>query len=379
LSRLRFLFALLALLTMACALAACGDGEGGSEADPQAVINDATLQGVESADLNLSLAVKATGDEGGDLTIDLSGPFQNAGKNQAPELDMTASVNGTINDGDVNFDGGLVLLPNSAYVNYQGTDYEVDPTTYSFVEQQIKEVREQGGAEEESASACQEALAEVDLGNFVEDLSNDGSADVDGTSTTKISGDLDVGGTLDTLIELSKDPACSGQLDALERSSSGLMQIPSSDEVSEDKAEVESSIKAAHVDLYVGDDNIVRRISAQLTIKPKESDSSASEVVDIAFDLSLGGVNEDQEISAPEGAKPLSDLFLKLGVNPIELLGLFQGEGGEGLENLLEGFSGTAGGSSGASPAEEERERKYMKCLQGVASAADLQRCAALQ
>jgi len=106
---------------------------------------------------------------------------------------------------------------------------------------------------------------------------------------------------------------------------------------------------------------------------------SSPETVDIAIDLTLGGVNEDQEISAPEDTKPLSDLFLKLGVNPIELLGLFQGEGGEGLENLLEGLSGRAGGGSSGSSAEEERERKYIQCLQGVASAADLQRCAALQ
>jgi hypothetical protein len=355
---------------VACTVAACGSG-GGSEADPQTVINDATLQGVESADLDLSLAVKATGDEGGDLTIALSGPFQSAGKNQTPELDMTASVEGSINNKDVDFDGGLVLLPNSAFVNYQGTDYEVDSTTYSFVEAQLKEAQEQGGAEEESATACQEALAEMDLGNFVENLSNDGSADVDGTSTTKISGDLDVGGALDALVELSEDPACSGQLSALE-------QLPSSNEVNEAKAEVESSIKTAHVDLYVGDDNIVRRISAQLTIEPQKSGSSP-ETVDIAIDLTLGGVNEDQEISAPDSPKPLSDLFLKLGVNPIELLGLFQGEGGEGLENLLEGLSGTTGGSSSGSSAEEEKERKYMQCLQGVASAADLQRCAALQ
>jgi hypothetical protein len=355
---------------VASTVAACGDEEG-SDADPQAVIDDATLQGIESANLDLSVAVKATGDEGGDLAISLSGPFQSGGKGRAPELDLTASVNGSVRDEDVDFDGGLVLLPNSAYVGYQGIDYEVDSTTYSFVEAQLKEAQKQGDAEEESVTACQEALAEMDIGNFVDNLSNDGSADVDGTSTTKISGDLDVGGALDALVELSEEPACSGQLSAVE-------QLPSGDEVNEAKAEIESSIKSAHADLYVGDDNIVRRVSAQLTIEPKES-ADEPESADIAIDLTLGGVNEDQEISAPEDTKPLSDLFIKLGVNPIELLGLFQGEGGEALGNLLEGLSGAPGGGSGGSSAEEAKERKYMQCLQGVASAADLQKCAELQ
>ena len=66
---------------------------------------------------------------------------------------------------------------------------------------------------------------------------------------------------------------------------------------------------------------------------------SGPKSVEIDLDLKLTGVNEEQTISAPANAKPLSKLFLKLDVNPIELLGLLQGEGGgEGLGELLEGL-----------------------------------------
>ena len=41
--------------------------------------------------------------------------------------------------------------------------------------------------------------------------------------------------------------------------------------------------------------------------------------------------------------KPLEELFRKLGVNPLELLGLLKGQGGEGLGGLLEGITGAGG------------------------------------
>ena len=97
-------------------------------------------------------------------------------------------------------------------------------------------------------------------------------------------------------------------------------------------------MKSAHVDVYVGDDDIVRRIAAQLTIEPKNG-GSGPKSVEIELDLKLTEVNEEQTISAPENAKPLSKLFLKLGINPIELLGLLQGEeGGKSLGELFEGL-----------------------------------------
>lgn len=378
-SRLRLVLAFAALFAMAATIASCGDsGDSGGDgnADPQAVIDDATLEGVESADLDLSIDVKASGDEAGDISVSLSGPFQNGGKGKLPELDMTATVKGTASGENVDFDGGFVLLPNSAYVTYQGTNYEVDPTTYSFVESTLKQAQKQSGVEEETATACQEALAEVDIGNFVDNLSNNGSVDVAGASTTKISGDLDVGSSIDTLVELSEDPACNGQLDALEGQ---LGDLPSSGDVDEATGEVEDAVKAAHADVYVGEDNIIRRISAQLDLELK-GDEGGTENVDLNIDMTLGGVNEDQEISAPEQTKPLSDLFLELGVNPIELLGALQGET-EGLENLFEGLSEGAlsGGSGGGSSAGGQGGGSYTDCLRNATSAADLQKCATLQ
>lgn len=327
-----------ALLALATAFAACG---GGGSSDPQSIVDEATLQGIESGNVDLSLGIDVKGSNGGHLDIGLSGPFQGEAEAEYPELDMTASAKGSIGGEKVDFEGGLTLLGNKAYVGYAGTEYEVDPATFNFVRTIIK--RRSGGKKQSTElTACQEAAAELQISNFVENLKGEGSADVGGTSTDKVSGDLDVSGTVEAAAELSEDPACRAQLNAAGPFSAARLERA--------KARVEESLKSAHVALYVGDDHIVRRITAQATVEPpKGSGGGGAKSAEVDLDLTLTGVNEEQTISAPQNSKPLSNLFVKLGINPIELLGLLQGSGGGlnggsgGLSGLLEGFA--AGGT----------------------------------
>ncbi|HEX6665387.1 MAG TPA: hypothetical protein VF081_02195 [Solirubrobacterales bacterium] len=337
-TRLRFLYtfaAVAVLVATAAVLVACGSGSGDKSGESaQSVLDEATLQGIESGDIDLSLGLRAPGPEGGNVDVSLSGPFQGEGKGSLPQLDLTAKANGTFNGKKIDFDGGLVLLPNSAYVNYEGVEYEVDPTTFSFVESTLKQAQREGGAETGSAgvAACQEEFGELNVADFLEGGANEGSADVDGTGTTKVSGDLNISGAIDSVLEVVESQACRAQLAA-------AGPLPSTAEIEKAKDEVNRSLKSAHVSVYVGEDNIVRQISAQLQIEPKDS-GSGPKSVEIQFDLKLSGVNEEQSISAPGNAKPLSRLFIKLGINPIELLGLLQGEeGGESLGELFEGLA----------------------------------------
>jgi hypothetical protein len=336
LSRLRFAFSFAALLALAVAFAACGGGSGKSGEEPQQVIDEATFQGIESGDLDLSLAIRAAGSEGGKVDIGLSGPFQGEAGAKHPRFDLAAKAKGRIGGEAVDFEGGLTLLPNTAYVEYEGVEYEVDPTTFSFVEGAIEEAQQRnGGGEAESLTACQEEAGRLKISSFLEGLKNEGSADVGGTETTKVSGELNVAGGIDSALELIEGPACKAQLGA-------AGPLPSKTEIDKAKREVEGAVKVAHADVYVGDDDIVRQVSAQLKIEPK-SPGSGPRKVEIDLDVKLTGVNEEQEISAPAKSKPLNQLFIKLGINPIELLGLLNGQGGqEGLGKLLEGL-GEAG------------------------------------
>jgi hypothetical protein len=336
LSRLRFPFTFSALVALAIAFAACGGGSGKSGEEPQKVIDEATFQGIESGRLDLSLGIGAAGKGGGDVDLSLAGPFQGEGEGSQPQFDLAAKAKGKVGGEAVDFEGGLTLLPNTAYVEYEGTEYEVDPTTFAFVESTLKEAqRRGGGGESASLTACQEEAGKLRLSDFLEGLSNEGSAEVGGTSTTQISGELNVAGAIDAALELVEGPACKAQLGA-------AGPFPSKAEIDSAKNEVKGAVKAAHADVYIGDDDIVRRVSAQLKIEPKRP-GSGPKSIEIELDLKLTEVNEEQQISAPAKTKPLNDLFVKLGINPIELLGALNGEGGKGgLGNLLEGL-GEAG------------------------------------
>jgi hypothetical protein len=380
LSRVRYFFIFAALIALATAFVACGGSSSKSGEDPQQVIDEATLKGIKSGNLDLSLGIKADGSEGGNLDVSLSGPFQSEGEGseQLPELDMTAKANGSFNGEDINFEGGLTLLSDRAFVAYEGTEYAVDPTTFNFVKSAIEKNQKQGGAQGNSAgaTACQEAAADLKVGNFVDNLSNEGSADVNGTTTTDISGDLNVPGAIDALLELTKNPACSAQLGA-------AGPLPSEAELDKAKGQVESALKKAHVDVFVGDDNIIRKIAAELSIEPSNGSGSGPKKIDLEFELSIDGVNEDQTIEAPSGAKPLSGLFIKLGVNPIELLGVLQGQGGlgglsgaGGLGELLNGIGGSGSSSSGGGSGNTQA---YLNCLKGARTPVDLQKCAGLK
>jgi hypothetical protein len=367
LSRVRILTLFVALIALASTFAACG---GSSSDSPQAVVDDATLQGVESGDVNLSLGIDVKGEKSGHIDVGVSGPFQKEDEAELPEFDLTAAAKGSIGGEDVNFDGGFTLLGgNKAYVGYEGDEYEVDPTTFGFVKSALKK---QSGGQSSEASACTDSVGKLKISDFMENLKEGGSADVGGTSTTKVSGDLNASAALDAVSELLEDPACSEQLEA-------AGSLPSTAELDAAKGTLQDSVKDTHIDLYVGDDHIVRQISAQATIEPPAgSDSKGVKSVQLDLDLKLTGVNEEQEISAPKTAKPLSDLFLKLGINPIELLGLFEGQG-SGLGGLLEGLNGiggsSSGGGGGGSGSSGGGQQAYLECLQGAHTATAIQNC----
>ncbi len=374
-SRFRIFALLAALLALTTAFAACGGSDDGGSDDPQQVIDDATLEGVESGNLDISLAVKSEGEDGGDVDVAISGPFQSKESEDLPELAMTVSAKGTAEGEGIDFDGGLTLLSDRAFIVYEGTDYEVDPTTFGLVKQSFEQAQNQG-SEGNSAdvTACQEAAEGMKVGDLLGNLTSEGSADVDGTSTTKVSGNLNTGGAIDAIIELTEDPACSTQLEA-----AGPLPI---DELEEARGELTSAIKKAQVEVYVGDDDIVRKLAAEVTIEPKDT---SGEKVELDFELTLSEVNEEQEISGPGKAQPIQGLFQKLGVNPITLLETLST--GEGLDELLEeltegglpgGDSSSGSGDSGGSGGGGGGPTAYLECLKNAQTSADLQQCASM-
>jgi hypothetical protein len=369
LSRIRILALFATLAVLATVLAACGGGGSDkSNEDPQKVVESASLAGVKSGELELSLHVNSEGKEGGDIQVDLSGPFEAGEKGELPQLEMDASAKGSAQGKNIDFEGGLTLLTDRAFVEYEGTFYEVDPSTFGFLKSAFERAQSQEGSESGDVTACQKAAEGIQFSQFADNLTNEGSSDVDGTSTTKVSGDLNVGGAIDALIKLTEDPACSSQLEA-----AGPLPL---NELEEARGELTKAVKKSHLEIYVGDDDIVRKVGAEFTIEPPET---SGEKVEVELELTLSGVNDEQSFSKPSGAKPLEVLFQKLGINPLELL---EGGGAGGLGGLLEGIGGSSGGSSSGGGGELGEvgagQKEYVECLQGAQNAADLQKCASL-
>jgi hypothetical protein len=382
LSRSRIFALLTALAALTALLSACGGGGGGSS-DPQKVIEQATFKGVESGDLGMTMNVKSEGKEGGEMKLELSGPFQSTGKKSLPELGLEVNAHGVANGEKVDFEGGFTLLSDRAYVGYKGKEYEVDPTTFSFVKAAIEEGEQQG--EKEGAggevSACQKAASSIDIGEFVNNVEDEGGEEVEGVKTTKLSGDLDPKGAVDAIIKLAETPACSAELEA-----AGSLPL---NELKQEEGKLTGAIKKAHAEIYVGeDDHIIRKVAAELTVEP----AGSGEKVEVELEFTLGKVNEKQAISAPAKSEPLENLFGELGINPEELLGLMQGGGSEGLGSLLEGITGESSSSSsgsGESPSSLEKEieslggsseaaQEFGECLEEAKSASDIQKCSSL-
>jgi hypothetical protein len=364
LSRIRILALFATIAALAGVLAACGGGSDKSGEDPQKVVEEASLEGLKSGDLDLSLNVEAEGKEGGELEVELSGPFEAGAEGELPQLELSAAANGSGQGENIDFEGKLTMLSDRGFVEYEGTPYEIDPTTFGFLKSAFEKAQQEGGSEAD-VTACQKAAEGIKFGQFADNLENEGSEDVDGTSTTKISGDLNASGAIDALIKLTEDPACSSQLEA-----AGPLPL---DELEEAKDEVSKAIKASHVEINVGDDDIVRKFAMELTIEPPEA---KGEKVELELELTLSGVNEQQSFSKPGNAKPLEVLFRKLNVNPIELL---EAGSAEGLGNLLEGLGGGSSSGGGAEAGgKAQAQKEYVQCLQTASNAADLQKCASL-
>jgi hypothetical protein len=367
LSRFRLLFATSAVL-LATTLVACGGGGGGGGEDPNKVLDQtfsSSIPPVKSGDLGLKLTAKASGKQAGNLNLELSGPFESQGVGKAQKLDVRVKVDASGQGQNISFDGGLISTGTAAFVNYKGSDYQAPPSLLDQF-QSVTQAQAALQGQNQAVQRLLQVLGIKDPKSLLTNLKNEGDADVEGTSTNHISGDLDVNKTVDTLKSALRSASAIAALGG------STTQLPSLQQLDQFK----SAIKRAHFDLYSGkDDHILRRLTVVVSIEPP---SGSIDKIDVDFDYSVGKVNEPQTIEAPSNAKPFSELVKQFGINPSQLgaLGALGGTGGVG--------GGTGGGGTtpslpaNPSGANTAKAQKYLNCVSKASTAADLQKCQAL-
>ena len=360
-TRTRTLLVVCALaLPIPAAIAGCGGSSGSSDEDPQTVLdetfnNDTT---VTSGDLKLSASVNADGTQGGQFQASLSGPFQGVADDPTalPQLDWTGSISGSGAGQNVDYSAGLTITDDNAYVTWKDQPYEVGADQFAQIKDQVAQTADTTGASPTSfAEGCKQAIeqaggdasaCDIDFESWLTNLTNEGDADVGGTSTTHISGDADVTQILSDIGNVASS-------------------IPSASQSGFDPSQLSlasGAVKDATIDVYSGtDDHVLRKLEVNLTVDPSALGAPSDQIgaITISFTVEIDGVNEDQTITAPDNAKPLSDLI-----------------GSSGLDlGALGGLGGTTGSSSGGGASGGGG--KYLDCIQNATTADEINACAA--
>ncbi len=265
-SRPRLLLTLLAAL-IAAVLVGCGGGDEGSgtSADEDTSVDQVledTFSGekkVDSGKLDLAIKVDVQGGDSqvqGPISLGLSGPFQTQGKGKLPKFDMDAAFEGA----GQSFKAGVTSTGDKAFVNFQGTEYEVSDQVF----QQFKAGYEQ--AQKQSADkGNQQSLATlgIDPRRWLTDPKNEGEAKVGDTDTIKITGGVDVNKLLDDVnTALDKARGLGVQ---------GSDQLPEK-LTDQQKQEAADAIKDLKVEIYTGkEDTTLRRMVVNTTVEAPDN------------------------------------------------------------------------------------------------------------
>jgi hypothetical protein len=345
LTRIRTAVAVLAIaLPIIAIVAGCGGGSDSNNEDPQQVL-DQTFNNptkITSGKLDLSIDGSAEGQQSGNFSATISGPFQTDpnDKTSLPQLDLTANVSGSQGGPSISFDGALIATKDNAYVEYQNQAYEVGTAAFQQFAQAYAKAAKQNQANGSSSGFSQFG---IDPKTWLTNVSNEGTTDVNGTSTIHIHGDADIGKIVTDLQKVSKQ-------------TSGSTQQISPDQLKQ----LTDAVQTASVDVYSSeDDHLLTKLALSLSIAPPSSAGATVSKLDVNFSLTLSDVNQPQTITAPSNPKPIAELLGQLGIPG---LGLPGGTGGFSIPG-----GGSSSGGSGSS--------SYQNCVAQAKSQADIQKC----
>jgi hypothetical protein len=354
LTRIRVSAALALALISALLLAACGGGGDNTE-DPQRVLTEtfSNPTPIRSGNFDLDFKVEANGgDSPGTLEVKLGGQFQSQAADQFPQFDFDVSLRAESGSQTFSGSGGLTATGDRAFLNIQGTEYAVPQQVYDQFTSTYSRLQGQKG------SNPQEGLLQrlnIDVAQWLTDLKNEGTEDVEGQKTIHISGRANVPQIVGDLKTIAKDAG----------NSVGNVDVSQLDQLN-------GTIKSGDVDVNTGEtDKLLRRVGLSLDLKPPAGTPGAPDSLELHLQLNLADVNKPQTIQAPANAQPLDASALQqLGIDPSALGGALGGGLGSG------GAVPESGGSTQA-PGQSATQA-YQQCLSQASGVAALQRCAAL-
>ena len=329
-------------------VAGCGGGK--SEEDVEALLDKAFKQSVKSADVKIDAELKIDGLQGFDRPVRLQaeGPYIGS-EGQLPKADIDLKI-GAAGAGQT-ISSGFLSTGDRAFVKFGGEFYEQSKEDVARANREL--AKGSGGKDRGS-------LSELGLNprTWVVDAKGEGDEEVAGVETEHVSGKLDVRrlfADLNKLVERS-----SGAVGGADPGTPSPLSPSDLDELAQ-------VVEDPTFDIYVGkEDDIIRRVSGNLTVKVPEEDRARVNGVSggtLRFSVELADVNGDQKVEAPAKARPISDLTSQL--RGAGALGALGGGGANPQEpSTTAPGSGTApGGAGGAGGAVPETLQQYSECV----------------
>ncbi|CAA9497590.1 MAG: hypothetical protein AVDCRST_MAG17-1153 [uncultured Solirubrobacterales bacterium] len=301
---------------------------GGSEEEATDLLDRAFATPIGSADvaIDASLEINGVRQLEQPVRLQIRGPYRSGANRAIPQADLGINFSG----GGQNFAAGLVSTGQNAWVEFLGQAYEVGQQQVAAVNQQIAA----GAARQQSRSLREFG---VDPRSWLEDPSIEGEEEIAGTETQHVSAGINVGRMLEDLNTVGQ--RASGQVGG----AGAARQLSA-----EQRERIERIVQDPEFDVYVGEDNRVRRLSTVLDLEVPEEDRQASGGAtsgSVSFSAEFSNVGSPQPITPPRQARPINDLVSQLG----QLFGGGAGGAAPG-GGALPGGGGAAPGGALPSP-----------------------------
>ncbi len=271
--------------------AGCGGEDGGGAEEANDLLKRGFATDVDSGEIDMAMELRLEGIEAaeGAFRLELSGPFRSRGPTQVPDADLDFKATGQ----GLSFEGGLVMLPENAWIEFGGETYEVGEDLWSRTQESLNS---DGGPDTFSD-------ANVNPLKWVTGAETSEGEEIGGAATTKVTGELDVAAMLGDFSRLSPDASAIPQatLD-----------------------QVEEAIGPVDFEAWIGDDDIWRRVSTSVDFTVPEAQRQGAGGLSggqVSLDMTLTAPNEEVSIESPGAARPLDELLRNFGIAPESLLG----------------------------------------------------------
>lgn len=343
------LLVLLAFVGLGGGLAACG-GDEAADDDVATILKDTfgSDEPVESGDLDLELTLDAEGlpNVAGPIALALTGPFDGQGDGELPSFDFSLALDA----GGQAFSAGAVSTGEEGFLEFQGQAFKLDDAQFESLRTAYGQAQKEAGEERGEGERPTFSALGIDPLRWLTDAEKAGTEDVGGAETVKITGGIDVPRFLEDINTLL---ARAGDLGV-----AGADEVPS--ELSEEqRAQITEAVKSARVEVYSGnEDRLLRRAVVAITFDVPQDAREATgglQSGELRLDFTISELNEDQEIEAPQDARPIAELTGGAPVAPAD-----------------------AGASGGASaPTAPAANPEYLQCVEAAgADLREVQKCA---